>query len=129
MGVALPKRDSVILDFNGNSDLLTKVTEVLQGSLKHTSLIGTTNWKANKSFNNIPNHTQFSAGEQYQKIVMELGIEKTMQLVTTEMNDFSKSIQNFVVLSYISMNDLSTFYQKLLSGQTNPKFGFFVQND
>jgi hypothetical protein len=127
--VAVPKRDSVILDFNGNADLLSTLHEMLQASLKHISLIGATNWKANKSFKNIPNCISFAAGEQYQKLVMELGIEKAMQLLMTEMNEFSTSIQNYVMLSYLNIIDLPAFYQKLLSGQTDPKFGYFVQNE
>lgn len=124
----LPKCNSVIIDFSGNSDLLIKLNEMLQDYLKYISLVGATNWEANKPIAKIPHCVLFDSGNTHRRLIEEYGMEKAMHLISTEMTEFTKFIKQMVSLSHIDEADLPIFYQKLLNGQVSPEFGYFIQN-
>lgn len=124
----LQKKDSVVLDFSGNSDLLTQLNKLLQTSLKYTTLIGITDWKSNKFFEELPATFPFAVGVQYQKLAKKLGPQKATELVMEQQDAFTKAIQKIVSLSYIKdLSSLPVFYQKLLNGETSPQLGYIVQ--
>jgi len=124
---ALPKNDAVILDFNGNAELLLKFKVLLKEQLKHISLIGITDWNSSKSYDGIPNTVPFSSGIQGQKLFQKQGLAKATQLVQQEQAEFTQSLQKLITLTYLNNSDnLASFYKKILNGNTNPQYGHLI---
>lgn len=125
----IPAHSSTVLDFSGNSELLIRMNDLLKEKLQHTTLIGITDWRAEKAFAKLPNTAGFHAGIQSQKKKKEWGLEKMTQLIGKELAGFIKSTSAWMSLHYIKDADaLAQFYQELLKGQISPHKGYIVQH-
>ncbi|NQX91671.1 MAG: DUF2855 family protein [Flavobacteriales bacterium] len=91
---AINQEDAIILDFQGDAETLGKLHLILDERLKQVLQIGATNWKADKSFELVHECLSFNSQESYQNLIMELGMDKAMQSVFEEMDEFAKAIKS-----------------------------------
>lgn len=124
----LPKTNTVVVDFAGNSKLIHSIYEMLGDNLKHAALIGLTDWKAYNPFKQIPVAKFFFAPTHIQNKYKEWGAEKTNLLLGKAMFGFIKDAEKWIELTYI--NDeaaLSDLYLGMLNGEIDPSKGYIVE--
>lgn len=120
---------STIVDMAGNSKLLQRANQHLGENLKFISLIGLTDWSAEKEFKSIPNSNFFFAPSFAQILYEKWGMEKANQTIAQELANFTKDASGWVTLVEVnSMEELSKLYLELLGGKVDPSKGYLVTN-
>lgn len=124
----LPTAPTAIVDFAGNAPLLHNVSNHLGNKIKYISRIGITDWKADKSFENLPNSQFFFAPTHIEKRYKEWGAEKTSALLNTALIQFINETKETIEITRIeNFEELSKVYLDMLDGKTNPKNGYIIK--
>lgn len=124
----IEKKNTVIIDFAGNADLLLKISEYLADSLKHVSLIGLTDWTSGKEFRQIPESKFFFAPAFAQEKFKKDGLEATMIEIAKGLTAFIEQAKDWMELSYVKeWSELADLYTNTLKGSIDPSKGYIVQ--
>jgi len=124
----MPNDATTIVDMAGNSKLLLSVSALLEDKLKFVSLIGYTDWLAEKDFKKVPNSKFFFAPSFAQIKYQEWGVEKTNQVVAEQLSLFIKEASEWLTLEFIeNNNDLTKLYLEMLQGKVDPSKGCIVK--
>ena len=124
----LSKKDSVIIDFAGNSRLLCDMYELLGGALKHVALIGLTDWSSDKQFKQIPVAKFFFAPAHIQNKYKEWGSEKTNLLLGEALNNFINIAEKWIeITNIIDKKSLADLYIEMLKGNVDPSKGYIIK--
>lgn len=123
----LPNNTSTIVDMAGNSSLLTNVSTLLGDNLKFISLIGLTDWTADKEFKTLPNSKFFFAPTFAQKLFAEMGQAEANKKIAIEMAAFIENMSQFLTIKKIETSEaLSALYLDMLKGKVDPSIGYLV---
>ncbi len=123
----LSKKNTVVVDFAGNSKLIHDVYEMLGDALKHAALIGLTDWKSYNPFKQIPVAKFFFAPTHIQNKYKEWGAEKTNLLLGKAMHGFIGDVEKWIELTYINDEvSLAGLFANMLKGDIDPSKGYIV---
>ena len=123
-----PNEATTIVDMAGNSKLLLSVSALLEDKLKFVSLIGYTDWSAEKEFKKVPNSKFFFAPTFAQIKYQEWGVEKTNQIIAEQLSIFTKEASEWLTIEFIDdNNDLTRLYLEMLQGKVDPSKGNIVK--
>ena len=123
----LENNATTIVDMAGNSKLLLDSSQLLNENLKFVSLIGLTDWTAQKDFKEVPNSKFFFAPAFAQIKFEEWGIEKTNKIIAQKLASFTNSGKEWLDIALIkNKEELSNLYHEMLKGKVDPSKGYIV---
>ncbi len=124
----LSQKNTVVVDFAGNSKLIQAIYELLGDTLKHVALIGLTDWKSFNPLQQIPVAKFFFAPTHIQNKYKEWGAEKTNLLLGKAMSGFIRDAEPWIELTYIHDEaSLANLYTDMLKGAIDPSKGYIIQ--
>ena len=123
----LENKTTVIVDFAGNSGLLQQIADLLNDHLKYISLIGLTDWQAEKGFKSLPNAHFFFAPTQAQKQFGVWGVEETNKKIAQALFKFINEISKSLKIQHIHNEQaLTELYTQMLQGKVDPSLGYII---
>ena len=124
----IENKNTVVIDFAGNANLLNDIYQKLNNSLKHAALIGLTDWQSYNPFKQIPVAKFFFAPTHIQNKYKEWGAEKTNLLMGQNMQAFISDAEKWIDLVFVdNKNDLAELYLNMLKGEIDPSKGYIVR--
>ncbi len=124
----LKQHAATVVDMAGNSKLLFRISDLLGEKLKFTSLIGLTDWSAEKEFKTLPNSKFFFAPAFAQQLFKEWGVEKANKEIAIAGAKFTTAASKWMDLIYLNdFESLSKLYHTMLQGKVDPKKGNIVK--
>ena len=125
----LPASQTAVIDFAGNAQLLRRAAELIGDKLKYISRVGITDWKADKSYADLPNVHGFFAPTHIENKYKEWGVEQTSNLINQALAKFIAATKAQIEIEYVSgFDQLNQLYLQMLGGNVNPKKGYIVKN-
>lgn len=124
----IENKNTIIVDFAGNANLLNDIYQHLNSSLKHAALIGLTDWKSYNPSKQIPVAKFFFAPTHMQNKYKEWGPEKTNLLMGKNMQAFITDASAWIDLVFVdNKNDVAELYINMLKGEIDPSKGYIVK--
>lgn len=124
----IDNQSSIIIDMAGSATLLHKLADYLGDGFKQAVQVGLTDWESERVEKKLPNAAVFFAPSQVQILFKEHGKAKAMQIIMSEMMDFTATIQKHLSIEYTNnMDEVGLLFEKFLNGNIEPNKGYIVE--
>jgi len=124
----IPIDDAIIIDFTGRGSLINEIFEHLGDHLKYASMIGLTDWQANRSNIVFPKAKMFFAPGVAQEYGKKWGQGELMKRIGNSLHSFLPIAKKWMDVKYTdNHDDLAKLYMDTMEGNVSPATGCLVK--
>ena len=126
----LPQEDTMLVDMAGRGEVINQVFAQLREHFKYASMIGLTDWQADRTKIKFPNAKLFFAPHIAVDFGKEWGQKELWGRILKSLQSFIMTSKDWITLKKIhSHEELANLYDEMIQGKVDPKVGYLVEID